>query len=187
MTAAAVPLSGPRADARACAVVAGALLGSFGAFAATWWSAFVPLLTALPWLVLGLLTRRVSGAAPLRAFVALAQAHGAVLLGVVLVRWQFEPRGVRGPYAFGEHPILQRAGFPWPGVEGNGLGAGVERIPLAMGVDALLVNAAVFALVFLWLQRRSTAAALRARVPAATVFAASASLWGGWQLAMLFD
>lgn len=48
---------------------------------------------------------------------------------------------------------------------------------------ALLVNAVVFALVFLWLQRCSTPAASRARA-AATVFAAAASLVGGGQLAV---
>lgn len=169
-----------------CAVAA--LVGCHGALAATWLSVLVPFLTALPWYLLGVIaSRAANGAASLRAIVALALAHGATLLGVVLVRFSGEQGAMRGPHAFGEHPVLQRAGFPWPGVEGNGLGMAVERIPFAMGVDALLANATVFALLFLWLQRRSDVAALRARVRPACAFAAVASLIGGVELVALFD
>lgn len=165
-----------------------AALMSYGALLATWLSAFVPLLMALPWWGLGVFARRrLQGEVALRTVVALANAYAATLVGMLLVRLPNDPGGMRGPYAFGEHPVLQRAGFPWPGVEGNGLGMAVERIPFAMGVDALLVNLTAFALLFAWLSRRSSAAASRARVLPACVFAAVASALGGVQLLAWFD
>ncbi|MBL9078848.1 MAG: hypothetical protein JNL08_15185 [Planctomycetes bacterium] len=183
-------MTSPHVPSRAAAAlpVGAAALLCHGTLAATWCTVLAPWATALAWPALGLLARRTAALGGLRAAVALAQAYGATLLAVLLVR--FEPASAgseRAHAAFGEHEVLQRAGLPWPGVEGHGRGGGVERIPFTMGVDALLVDATLFALLFVWLQRRTPAAALRARLLPACAFAALAGLLGGGRLVVLFD
>lgn len=89
--------------------------------------------------------------------------------------------------AFGKHTVLVLVGAPWPGIEGNGNGAAADRIPFAMGIDAMLVNFGAFALLFgLWL-RRAQREQLANLLPLAALAAAVFGLAGGWRLIVLFD
>lgn len=175
----------------AALLVTMALLGSYGAMAATSGNVVVTFLLALPWFgarwFLLWLGRR-AGLVPLRTFVVLALAQGAAMLGVAIVQISHAvPGGVHGHAAFGEHAVRVTAGFPWPGVEGNGYGGAMERIPFLMGIDALLVNVTVFAVLFAFLLRRASVARLAELAPVAALFAGVGALCGGWSLIVLFD
>ena len=85
------------------------------------------------------------------------------------------------------HPVLEVAGFPWIGVEGNGFGMGVGRIPFTMGIDALLVNLTLWAAVFAFWLRRASAERVAGLATPATLLALVGGLVGGWRLVALFD
>ncbi|MBL8749732.1 MAG: hypothetical protein JNK78_11270 [Planctomycetes bacterium] len=174
----------------AVAVVLAALC-SYGAAAATRGTVVVPLVTAPVWLVLARLAHRrapQSSAPALRATVVLACAHAATMLGVFAVRIAVGPTGaVHAHPAPGQHPVRERVGFPWPGVEGNGHGLAHEFIPIAMGVDALLCNLAIWTIVFGLVLRRRSTASLRDLLGPATALAALFGVLGGWHLVYLFD
>lgn len=132
---------------------------------------------------------RQNGLVALRLAVVGACAWAATMFGVVAV-------AVAGPDAraavashpaFGEHPVLVRVGFPWPGIEGNGMGLAGDRIPFSMGIDALLVNFAVFALLFAYWLRRAPREQLIHLLPPAAIAAGVCGLAGSWRLLVLFD
>lgn len=179
---------------RAAVAVALAVALSAGAALGAWRTALAPCLLAPAWLLLPLLLRR----RPLdcraaRIVVALALGWALVCAGLLVVRLDapLDPLARTTPPShppFGEHPVTRRAGWPWPGVEGqsdNSLAA--DRVPFAMGVDALLANLAFWsALAGLWLARRPPARVAALVAPAA-IAAAAAGLFGGWQLVTMFD
>lgn len=120
--------------------------------------------------------------------VVLAFAHAATTLGVFAVRIAVAPTGaVYAHPAPGQHPVREQAGFPWPGIEGNGDGLAHEFIPFAMGVDSLLCNLAVWTLVFGLLLHRRSALSLRGLLGPAAGLAALFGVLGGWHLVYLFD
>jgi hypothetical protein len=125
-----------------------------------------------------------------RIAVVLVAAYGCMMFGVSA--WQQdlpEPRSWPHPHpAFGEHPVTVLAGFPWAGVEGcrpHPLAQG--RVPLFMGVDAMLVNLTAFASVLWLLLRRVRAEELPGLLIAASAFAALMGMVGAWHLAYMFD
>lgn len=122
------------------------------------------------------------------AFACSALASAATWLGVWL---GMEPQATswHGPDhpAFGEHPVAFRTGWPWRGVEGNGHGAAMEAIPFDMGVDALLVNFGVFALVPAVVFWRASGARCVDWAVVGAWLAAFGAVFGGWQLVVLFD
>ncbi len=125
---------------------------------------------------------------PLRLATALAFAWTATMLGVLVgfAGPDVGHAGVAHP-AFGEHPVLVHAGLPWPGIEGNGMGLAHDRIPFAMGIDALLVDFG-FWLGLAWHALRGrTAQHLATLARTAMVTALAANLFGGWHLVTLFD
>lgn len=147
-------------------------------------------LLAWQWLVVGGLAWWIGAAHPrvARAVLVLAASYAATMSGVFAVRWAAAPVGTRATHpGFGGHAVLERAGFPWPGVEGNGHGDGMDRIPFAMGLDALAVNLLVFALLFGWAMRRWPAARVRAWLVPMSLVATMAGLLGAWRLIVLFD
>ncbi|MCC7397602.1 MAG: hypothetical protein IT455_11115 [Planctomycetes bacterium] len=162
---------------------------TLGSLLATGQSAIVPLCTAPIWIAAALACRRTTptAAARQRLATALMMAWSATLLSL-WVAWPGPDvgRAVHAHPDFGQHPVLALAGLPWPGVEGNGLGHAHDRIPFVMGVDALLVDFALWTTIAWLALRRRTLAALPGFAPAATV-AAFASVVGGWRLVLLFD
>lgn len=182
---------------RGHAAVALAVLLSVGAALLSWRSSLAPCLLAPAWLLLPFVLRaeRRQGDLPRtgRIAVALALGWALVCVGLLVVRID-APLDVVARTTptshppFGEHPVTRRAGWPWPGVEGaSGNSLGCDRVPFAMGVDALLVDLVFWStLAGLWLARRPTARAAALVAPAA-IAAAAASLLGGWQLVPMFD
>lgn len=161
---------------------------TLGSLLATGQSAIVPFCTAPIWIVVALAGRRTTptSATRQRLAIALMTAWSATLLSL-WVAWPGPDvgRAVHAHPDFGQHPVLALAGLPWPGVEGNGLGLAHERIPFLMGVDALLVDFALWTTIAWLALRRRTSPALPGFAPTAT-FAALASLIGGWRLVLLF-
>lgn len=172
-------------------LVAAAVLGSYGVVASTAVGIQGAVLTAPLWLGIGWLAgvvARDGGLRAARATLVLALAYAATMFGVFVVRVPVTPaRAVSSHPPFGQHPVCELAGFPWPGVEGNGHGLAVERIPFAMGIDALLVNVTVWAVLFGILLWRANATRVRDWLGPAAVFACVGGLCGGWHLGVLFD
>lgn len=166
-------------------------MSSLGGIAATNHSAIAPWFATPLWLI-GFLAcigpAPATSAVRLRLTRALAFAWTATMLGVLV--------GFAGPDvghavvahpAFGGHPVLVHAGLPWPGIEGNGMGLAHDRIPFAMGIDALLVDFA-FWLGLAWFALRGrTAQHLATLARTAMLTALAANLVGGWHLVALFD
>jgi hypothetical protein len=146
-------------------------------------------LMAWQWLAIGWLGARLRAAptAAVRWVVVMAWAYAAVMAGVLVGLPDAPDRAVYQHPAFGEHPVLVRAGLPWPGIEGNGQGLACDRIPFTMGIDALLVNTAFWLAVFAWLHRRTTAQRAAQMLWPATAVATVAGLVGAWRLIALFD
>lgn len=164
-----------------------ALVLSVGALLATLQSVIWPVLLAPIWLLVAFLLPRCTPQAA-RAVAAVAFGYALTMLSVVVVC-------VRGPAvmtgqahpAFGEHPVLWTAGLPWPGVEGTDHGLGCDRIPFTMGVDALLVDFAFWALLVAFAARRLPAKRLAALCAPACLAAAACGLLGACRLVALFD
>lgn len=93
----------------------------------------------------------------------------------------------RAHAAYGEHHVRVLAGAPWAGIEGHGRGGAMDRIPFAMGIDAMLCNFATWSLLAWLLLRRATPAQLVAWLPVGAIAALLAGLGGGWRLVQLFD
>jgi hypothetical protein len=188
--------AGGATTGRAALAVALAALLSAGAALAAWRTTLAPCALAPLWLLLPvLLCGDAAMRAPrtVRAAVALALGWALVCVGLLLVRldapWDVVSATTpRSHPLFGEHPVTRRAGWPWPGVEGarsNSLGC--DRVPFALGVDALLGNLAFWAgLAWLLLRRRAPDRFGALVVPAALA-AAVAGLVGGWPLVPMFD
>ena len=181
---------------RAALAVALAALLSVGAALAAWRTSLAPCALAPLWLLLPVLLRRDAvGRAPqaARAAVALALGWALVCVGLLLVRldapWDVVSQTTPSSHPpFGEHVVTRCAGWPWPGVEGaRSNSMGCDRVPFAMGVDALLANLAFWTgLAWLWLRRRQPAQ-VAALVGPAALAAAIAGVFGGWQLVPMFD
>jgi hypothetical protein len=125
-----------------------------------------------------------------RAAIVLAAAYGGMMLGIS--GWQqILPEPIYWPAehpAFGEHPVTVLAGFPWAGVEGcRPHPLAQDRVPLWMGVDAMLVNMTAFAGLFWLLLRRARAELLPGLLVALSAFAAVMGMIGAWQLVTMFD
>lgn len=188
--------AGGAATGRAALALALAALLSAGAALAAWRTTLAPCALAPLWPLLPVLLRgdaAVGAPRTVRAAVALALGWALVGAGLLLVRLD-APLDVVSQSTpsshppFGEHPVTRRAGWPWPGVEGacsNSLGC--DRVPFAMGVDALLANLAFWSgLAWAWLRRRAPAE-LGALVVPVALAAAVAGIFGGWQLVPMFD
>ena len=125
-----------------------------------------------------------------RIAVVLAAAYGCMMFGVCQCQQALpEPRSWPAVHpAFGEHPVTVLAGFPWAGVEGcRPHPLAQNRVPLSMGVDAMLVNLTAFASVLWLLLRRVRAEELPGLLIAASTFAALMGMVGAWHLAYMFD
>lgn len=165
---------------------------TFGAIAAESVHAILPWYATPLWLVPFL----ASGGPPMptaarrtHATAALAAGWSATMLGVLFGAAPGPGAGIATHHqpAFGLHPVVEETGFPWRGIEGNGNGLAHDRIPFAMGVDALLVNFALW-LAIAWL--------LLALVPrrhhrdlarVTTLAALLPTACGTWHLVELFD
>jgi hypothetical protein len=188
--------AGGATTGRAALAVALAVSLSAGAAAAAWCTSLAPCALAPLWLLLPVLLRgdaAMRAPRTVRAAVALAGGWALACAGLLLVRvdapWDVVMRTTPSSHPpFGEHPVTRRAGWPWPGVEGacsNSLGC--DRVPFAMGVDALLVNLGLWSgLAWLLLRQRAPDRLVALVVPAALA-AAVAGLVGGWQLVPMFD
>jgi hypothetical protein len=163
-----------------------AFLLSYGIVLATRVHVIVPFYLCWLWALLPWLAKSAKVA---RTTVTLAAAYGCTMLGVCFAQTRLPwPNGVLRHPPFGEHPVTVYAGFPWQGVEGcwpHPLAH--DCIPFDMGVDALLVNLTVFALMFHLLLRRVPAVPVAGFVVLAAAFACILSLVGGWQLVTMFD
>jgi len=168
---------------------------TFGAIASLMLHIIWLLPVAVGWFVLAGVARFVrNNTAVCRVAMAGALAWAATMSGLVLVNLP-GPGGVprHGHPAFGDHPVMVLAGAPWPGVEGSGNGWAHERIPFFMGIDALLVNFTVFAVLFAYLLRGSRLYAKSGRssvlemVPVAAIVAGVATLFALMRLIVLFD
>jgi hypothetical protein len=125
-----------------------------------------------------------------RIAVVLAAAYGCMMFGVSAWHQVLpEPRSWPAVHpAFGEHPVTVLAGFPWAGVEGcRPHPLAQDRVPLTMGVDAMLVNLTAFASLFWLLLRRVRAEELPGLLIAASSFAALMGMVGGLHLVNMFD
>ena len=143
---------------------------------------------AWQWLAIGWFGSRAKvPSRSLRAVVVMAWAYAAVMAGGLMALPTGANQPVHAHPTFGEHPVLVHAGFPWPGIEGNGQGLAGDRIPFLMGIDALLVNTAFWLLVFAWLHRRTTPQRAAELLWPAVVAATVAGLVGSWRLIVLFD
>ncbi len=175
---------------------------TFGAIGSLTVSVALPLVMSLGWFVVAFRGPRMLIGADLvaqRLAVVGACAWAATMFGVLAVTIAGPGVGalalalpgvganIASHPAFGEHMVLTQVGFPWAGIEGNGLGHAADRIPFAMGIDALLVNFTLFALLFaVWLRRAPREQLVHLLSPAA-VAAAVCGLAGSWRLLVLFD
>lgn len=177
-----------RAAGRSAFALTVALVLSVGALLATLQSVIWPVLLAPVWLLVAFLLPRCTPQAA-RAVAAVAGGYALTMLSVavVCVRGPAQSTGQGGQPAFGEHPVLWNAGLPWPGVEGTDHGLGWDRIPFAMGVDALLVDFAFWVLLVAFCVRRLQAKRLAALCAPACWAAAACGLLGACWLVALFD
>ena len=86
------------------------------------------------------------------------------------------------------YPVTAYAGFPWPGVECNPSGGAPEQsILFDMGIDALLVNLAIWSAVALLLMRLPSRSALRVLIVLVGLITPFTVVAVALQLAVLFE
>jgi hypothetical protein len=125
-----------------------------------------------------------------RAATVLAAAYACMMFGVYQCQQVLpEPRYWPEEHpAFGEHPVTVLAGFPWAGVEGcRSHPLAHDRVPLLMGVDAMLVNMTAFVGLFWLLLLRARAEWLRDLLFVASALASLMGMVGAWELVRMFD
>lgn len=169
--------------------------GAIGTLLATRLFVGAPLLSTPLWLLAGFWLHRAlreprDGMPALRVALAALLAY-ALTLATLGVSFDAVPQPTAQwqplHAAFGEHPVYEYAGLPWPGVEGSRHAQAYDCVPFTMGVDALLVNFSCwFGLCLLGL-RKACMTHLRDLGWLASFAAAIASVFGGWQLICWFD
>ncbi|MBM4061056.1 MAG: hypothetical protein FJ265_08160 [Planctomycetes bacterium] len=165
---------------------------TFGAILSLRHSVCWLLYSAPGWAVVAVLGPRLlhagrSAATRLCAVGACAWTVTLLLVLVVALPGPDVGRAVHAHPAFGEHAVLVRAGFPWPGIEGNGLGHAMDCVPFTMGVDALLVNFTCLSLAVAWLWRRVPPAELGTRIRPWAFAAVAATVFAGLRTLVWFD
>ncbi|MFT5152520.1 MAG: hypothetical protein ACI89X_003739 [Planctomycetota bacterium] len=162
----------------------------------TWVFVAVPLLSIFCWQLLAkwwwqqFASNTGRDAADVRAALSFQIGFVLTMLSLYFVvpnaSWHVRQGGGHAP--FGEHQVTVYAGFPWSGVEGCPPYAWAqERIPLDMGVDALLVNFACWSAAAFLLMRLPSRNWLHVLIVLSGIITPFAVIAGVLQLGSFFD